>query len=59
MGGYGNRRINLSDSGHGGSLCCTAALVTGQDAVEAYKPESGYSLLSFITYPLQNRFREV
>lgn len=30
-----------------------------QDAVEAYKPESGYSLLSFITYPLQNRFREV
>ena len=26
------------------------------DAVQAYKPESGYKFLTFIKYPIQNRF---
>ena len=29
-----------------------------QDAVRAYRPESGYSLLSYIKYPLLKHFRE-
>ncbi len=30
-----------------------------QDGVQAYSPESGYKLLSFVTRPLKTRFREV
>lgn len=29
------------------------------DAVQAYKPESGFTLLAYLHYPLQIRFREV
>ena len=29
-----------------------------QDAVRAYRPESGYSLLAYIKYPLLKHFRE-
>lgn len=29
------------------------------DAVQAYKPDSGHSLIAFLAHPLRNRFREV